>query len=163
MEFLVDLRYVFPPLINLTLRVLIPQAKYRAQDPNFHGEIFVMACDLSLVIAILLFLFTSVKLPLTLSVDSLRLRSGDFSGPLTLSLMASLFFPLSLFWLVFLMLLIVSPWYEMLLNWIFHTLQAIPALIITCIPQRPQVEREAIVPQVELEAIVIEENNEANI
>jgi hypothetical protein len=99
---------------------------------------------------------TSVKLPFTLSVDSLRLRAGDYSGPLTLSLLASLFFPLSLFWFVFPMLLIVSPWYEMILGWFCHTLQAIPALIITCIPQRPQVEHE-------VEAVVIEENNEADI
>jgi hypothetical protein len=54
------------------------------------------------------------------------------------------------------MLLIVSPWYEMILGWFCHTLQAIPALIITCIPQRPQVEHE-------VEAVVIEENNEADI
>jgi hypothetical protein len=53
MEFLVDLRYVFPPLINLTLWVLIPEAKPWAQDPKFDSEIFVMAC-MSLVTAILL-------------------------------------------------------------------------------------------------------------
>jgi hypothetical protein len=157
MKVLVDLRYVFLPLINFTIWVILtPQSKPWAQDPNLNNPIFVMAF-LSLVIPILvIFFFTSVKLPLTLSVESLRLRAGDFSAPLTLSLVASLFFPLSLFWIVFPMLLIVSPWYEMILDWFCHTLKAIPALIITCIPQHPQVE---------VEAIVIEGNNddEANI
>ncbi|KAC5715501.1 hypothetical protein FH972_027238 [Carpinus fangiana] len=84
MSFLVELRYVVPPLINLTLWVFImPLAKLWAQDLNFNNNIFVLTC-LSLAIFILLiFLFTSVRLPL--SVGTLQFRAGDFSAPLTLS------------------------------------------------------------------------------
>jgi hypothetical protein len=164
MDFSVDLRYVFLPLINFTLWVLIPQAK---------------AWALVIPILILLFLFISVKFPLTLSLEPFQFSAGDFSTPLTLPLVASLFFPSHLFWFVFPILLILSPWYGILSDllkriifWFCDGLQAIPALIITCIHQHPQVEHEAIVPQVELEAIVpqvepeaivIEENNEGNI
>ena len=160
MEFLVDLRYVVPPLINITLWLLMPQPKPSPQPPNIYNEIFVMAY-LSLAISILLFLFTSVKLPLT--VEPLHLRPGDFSAPLTLSLLASLFLPSPLFWFVFPILVILSPWYEMLwgvlkrlMLWFCDTLQSIvPALLITCIAQRPQLDQ--------LEAIQIEGNNETNI
>jgi hypothetical protein len=153
-----DLRYVVPPLINLTLWLLIPQPKPSPQPPNVYNEIFVMAC-LSLAISILLFLFTSVKLPLT--VGALQLRPGHFSAPLTLSLLASIFFPSPLFWFVFPILVILSPWYEMLwgvlkrfMIWFCDTLQSnIPALLIICIVQRPQLDHQ-------LEAIQIEGNNE---
>ncbi|KAE8055568.1 hypothetical protein FH972_012398 [Carpinus fangiana] len=156
MHFVADLRYVVPPLVNLTLLLFIPQPK----PPNIYNEIFVMAC-LSLAIAVLLFLFTSVKLPLT--VGALQLRAGDFSAPLTLSLLASIFFPSPLFWFVFPILVILSPWYEMLwgvlkrlMLWFCDTLQSIiPALLITCIAQRPQLD-------LQLEAIQIEGNNETN-
>jgi hypothetical protein len=158
MDFLVDLRYVFLPLINFTLWVLIPQAK---------------AWALVIAILILLFLFTSVKFLITLSLEPFQFSAGDFSTPLTLPLVASLFFPSHLFRFVFPMLLILSPWYGILSDllkriifWFCDRLQAIPAvIIITCIHQHPQVEHEAIVPQVEVEveAIVIEENNEGNI
>jgi hypothetical protein len=167
MEFLVDVRYVFPPLINLTLWVLIPQAKAWAVNPNFNSEIFVMTF-LSLVIAILVFLFTSVKLPLTIGVELPQLKAGDFSAPLTLSLFASLFFPSDIFGFVFPLLIILSPWYgslsdlmKRIIFWFSDALQTIPALIITCIRQyyqTPQNEHGA--PQVELEEIVIEETNE---
>jgi hypothetical protein len=171
MVVLVDLRYLVPPLINL----LKLQAKSWAQDSNSSNPIFFVMAFLFVAIAILLFLFTSVKLPLTLSVEPIRLRAGHFSSPLTLALLASLFLPSSLFWYIFPILVILSPWYEILLNllkrfmlWFCHTLQAnIPTLTITCIPQHHQDEHEAIfVPQdeAELEAItVIEESNEANI
>jgi hypothetical protein len=90
MQLLVDVRYVFLPLINLILWVLIPQAKPWAVNPKFDSEISLMTF-LSLIIAILVFLFTSVKLPLTIGVELPQLRVGDFSAPLTLSLFASLF------------------------------------------------------------------------
>ncbi|GLT73267.1 hypothetical protein SLA2020_451380 [Shorea laevis] len=101
--------------------------------------------------------------PLTLTVDPLQLRAGDFSAPLTLSLLASIFFPSPLFWFVFPILVISSPWHEILWDllkrfmlWFCDTLQAIPALFIICITQRQ-------LPQIELEAIQIEGNNETNI
>jgi hypothetical protein len=143
MHLVVDLRYVVPPLINL--------AKPWAPDdhPNLNNEIFLMAC-LFLAIATLLFLFISLKLPLTPTVEPLRLKAGDFSAPLTLSLLASLFLPSSLFWDVFPMLVILSPWYEILLDllrrfifWFGQTLRAIPDLIVICIStQRPHGELE---------------------
>jgi len=155
MHLFVDLRYVVPALINL--------GKPWVQDPSLNNPIFVMA-SLFLAIVTLIFLFTSVKLPLTLSVEPVRLRAGHFSSPLlTLSLLASLFLPSSLFWYVFPILISLSPWYEILLNllkrfmlWFCDTLQVIPVLIITCITQCPQVEPDE-------EAIQIEGNNETNV
>lgn len=169
MQVLVDMRYVVLPLINLIIWVLIHQPK-----PYFDNPMFVMAF-MFLAIAILLFLFVSVTLPLILSVEPLRLRAGHFSVPLTLALLASVFLPSSRFCYVFPTLVILSPWYEMLLDlfkcfisWFRDALQAPPALIITCITQRLEVDQvEAIViegnNEVELEAIVVEGNNEANI
>ncbi|KAE8055551.1 hypothetical protein FH972_012384 [Carpinus fangiana] len=147
MPFLVDIRYFVPPLINLTLWVfIIPLAKHWAQDPNFNNNIFVLTClSLLAIFILLIFLFTSVRLPLT--VGTLQFRAGDFSVPFTLSSLASIFFPSPLFWSAFLMILIVvmlSPaWYEILLP------QATPSPIVTHITrQRPD--------QVELETIVVE-------
>ncbi|KAE7998702.1 hypothetical protein FH972_003219 [Carpinus fangiana] len=125
----------------------------------FYEYPILMMPYLFLVISLLLLiLFTSVRLPLT--VEQLQLRAGDFSGPLNLSLLASLFFPSSLFWFVFPVLVILSPspWYETVSDllkrfifWFCDTLQALPALIIICITQRPQADQ--------LEAIEIEGNN----
>jgi hypothetical protein len=141
--------YSYPkPKIGLWIPTLI--VKYL----RFHF------CVLSL--PYFLFLFTSVKFSLTLSLEPFQFSAGDFSTPLTLPLVASLFFPPDLFWFVFPMHLILSPWYGILSDllkriifWFCDFLQAIPAfIIITCIHQHPQVE---------LEAVVIEENNEGNI
>jgi hypothetical protein len=109
-----------------------------------------------------------LKLRLTLGVELPQLTAGDFSAPLTLSLFTSLFFPSDIFWFVFPLLIILSPWYgslsdlmKRIIFWFSDALQTIHALIITCSRQyyhTPQNEREA--PQVELEAIVIEETNE---
>jgi cation transport ATPase len=153
MPFLADIRYVVPPLINLIVWVfIIPLAKHWAQDyPNFNGNIFVLGL-LSLAIFILLvFLFISVKLPLT--VGTLQWRAGQFSVPVTLSFLASIFFPSTLFWSAFLILLmhvIVSAWYEM-------APQATTAPIIAHVTrQRPDQVHE-------LEAIVLEGNSESSI
>ena len=150
--FAADIRYVVPPLINLIVWVfIIPLAKHWAEDYlNFNSNIFVLAL-LSLAIFILvIFLFISVKLPLT--VGNLQWRAGQFSVPLALSFLASIFFPSPLFWsafLILLMLVIVSAWYEL-------TPQATTAPIITHVTrQRPG--------QVELDEIVIEGNNESSI
>ena len=107
-----------------------------------------MACMSLAILILLIFLFISVKLPLT--VGTHQWTAAHFSAPLILSILASIFFPSPLFWSAFLMLLMLvmlSPWCEM-------PLQATPAPIITHITQRPG--------QVELEAIVIEGNNEAS-
>ena len=139
MRGLVDLRYVVPALINI--------GKPWVQQPNLiSNEMFVKVC-LFLAISIIVFLFTSVKLPLC--VEPPQLRAGDFSSPLTLSFLASLFLPSPLFWFVFPMLVILSPWYGIIVDllkrfilWSSHILQAIPTRIITCATQRPRDDHE---------------------
>jgi hypothetical protein len=143
MRGLVDLRYVYvvPALINI--------GKPWVQQPNLiSNEMFVKVC-VFLAIAILVFLFTSVKLPLTITVEPPQWRAGDFSSPLTLSFLASLFLPSPLFWFVFPMLVILSPWYGIIVDllkrfilWFSHILQAIPTHIIICVTQRPRDDHE---------------------
>jgi D-alanyl-lipoteichoic acid acyltransferase DltB (MBOAT superfamily) len=87
---------LFPLFINLIVWVfIIPLAKQWARDPNFNGNIFVLAL-LSLAIFILvIFLFISVKLPLT--VGTLQFRAGQLSAPLTISFFGLHLFPITTF------------------------------------------------------------------
>lgn len=158
MHWFIDLRYAVPPIINLFREKLL------AENGNWEiAPIFMMA---SLVFAalILLFVCTSVKLPLT--VEPIQLRVGSFSAPLTVSLLASLILPPSLFWVAFSLLTIVSPWYPTLLDllkrfmcWLSRTLHAFPTFIITCVTQRPQEILEQAPPRVEIWADDTEGSN----
>ena len=124
--------------------------------------------QLLLAIVVLVFLSTSVNLPLT--VEPVCLLTADFSAPLTLSFLASLIFRPPLFWLVFAMLVIMSPWYRMFLDqlkhfmcWSNNALQTIPAFIIICILRQYQEESEPppLPPPRQVEIALIE--NGANI
>jgi len=127
------------------------------------NPVLVMAYYLFLAILTFIFLSTSVNLPLT--VEPICLLKADFSAPLTLSFCASLIFRPSLFWLVFPMLLIVSPWYTLFsaqlkrfMIWFYDNLQTIPAFIIICVLGRQEESDEPLPPpppppQVEIEVI----------
>ncbi|KAG6717931.1 hypothetical protein I3842_04G125400 [Carya illinoinensis] len=156
---LLDLRSLSPPFINLTLMLLFSQDKPWPQD-HVILAFYILAHHLFLlflVTLILLFLFISVKLPLSPTMQPIRLRVGDFSLPLTLSMLASLIFPPSLFWMVFSIVIIASPWYRLLWNALksflcsfYGTLRDIPTLIILCTIQEPAP------PQVEIEVELVE-------
>ncbi|KAG6636127.1 hypothetical protein CIPAW_11G089100 [Carya illinoinensis] len=159
MSSLLDLRYLVPPFISLCFMILLPQDK---PWPQGHGN---LAFDILyhhpffLAIFILLFLLISVKLPIT--AGPIYLQVGDFSISLTVSILASLIFPASLFWLIFPILTIASPWYHMLLDgfkhciyWFYKSLQQIPTLIVHYTIQR-QEETEAAPLQAEIELIEI--------
>jgi hypothetical protein len=150
MRWNIDLRYAIPAVISLIF-VVLPSED---DDHNFGiatlgYPIFVMVC-LFLAILISVLLFTSFNLPLTLERPLIYLRTRHFSLCWALSLLASLIFPPPQFWLVFPILVIISPWDKKLLGLLlkfYNTLQALPARIILCFPQRDhQEESEPVVP-----------------
>ncbi|KAL5817475.1 hypothetical protein ACOSQ3_025853 [Xanthoceras sorbifolium] len=168
MHLIVDLRYVFPPLINLMLLlfltsengsifVLVNTASKFDQYPFLNMALLVIAVFLFVV-----FLLTSIKLPLT--AHPITVRAGHFSGPLTFSLFASIFFPPPLFYIAYLIVIITSPWHGMLWNlqkcifkWFYQNLQSIPTLVVSCAQQQDDPEAVAP-PQLEVEVVYVEGN-----
>ncbi|KAG6635846.1 hypothetical protein CIPAW_11G071300 [Carya illinoinensis] len=147
-----DLRYLVPPFISLYL--LLSQDKPSPQDHvNLESGILYHHPFSLFFLAIFtfLFLFISVNLPITL--EPIQLRGGGFSVVLTVSIVASIIFPASLFWLIFLMLIIASPLldgFKSCICWFYNTLRQIPTLFIHCTIQHPG-EPEAAPLQAELE------------
>ncbi|KAG2680206.1 hypothetical protein I3760_11G086800 [Carya illinoinensis] len=162
MSCLMDLRFFFPLFISLCFMILLPQDNPWPQDHvNLAFDILYHHpfSLFFLAIFILLFLLISVKLPITL--EPIHFRMGDFSISLTVSILASLIFPASLFWLIFPILIIASPWDRMLLDgfkhciyWFYRTLQQILIRIINYTIQR-QGETEAAPVQAEIELVEI--------
>ncbi|XP_059655189.1 uncharacterized protein LOC132302370 [Cornus florida] len=77
MQCYIDLRYIVPPLMNLLFFLL--RQPYSSKSSHCFSLIV-------LAILILIFLLTSIKLPLTITVatDAIRLRAGDFSAAVVL-------------------------------------------------------------------------------
>lgn len=77
------------------------------------------------------FSFTSIVVPHTCPVHGaagfIRLRIGNFSLPMTLSLMASLIFPQTLFWFIYLILIFAPFWPA----WVAHFLERIRGMAST--------------------------------
>ncbi|KAH7857856.1 hypothetical protein Vadar_017161 [Vaccinium darrowii] len=93
------------------------------------------------IVTLIIFLFTSVKLPLSVTAQPIQVRAGDFSPLLVISLLGSVFLPQPLFWFGYVIIISLSPWHGFLsefLFWIWGILRAIPVLIITCIVQNHQ-------------------------
>ncbi|KAH7844022.1 hypothetical protein Vadar_023442 [Vaccinium darrowii] len=145
-----DLRFVVPALINLTLFLLQQhQSKpWNGYEPNSNLNLS-LNLDIygffSVLILVLVFLITSVKLPLSVTAEPIRVRTGDFSCLLAISLIASVVLPQLLFWFGFVIIICLSPWHGFLsdlsVGLLFRTwdiLRGIPALIITCFVQKPQ-------------------------
>ncbi|GMQ04600.1 hypothetical protein CsSME_00049960 [Camellia sinensis var. sinensis] len=147
-----DLRFLVPALINLILFLLQDHYHNPISNPNL-WFIFIS-------IVTLLFLLISVKLPLHVSVtiEPVRIQPGDFSGPLAVALIASVFFPKSLLWVGYGTIMCITPWHGLVLDsivkiiwWIWEIIQAIPVLIISCIVvHQHQQEGEPKPHQVEL-------------
>ncbi|KAE8055507.1 hypothetical protein FH972_012342 [Carpinus fangiana] len=164
MNFNSDLRYVVPAVISIFFVVLPSEDNHRIQRdilgiPSLEDPIFVMMVFLVLAGVISVLLFTSVNLPLTLERPLIYLQIRHFSLSFALSLLASLIFPPSQFWLFFPILVIISPWDKKLLGLLlkfYNTLQALPARIILCFPQRDHQEESEPVPHNQLAVQVIE-------
>ncbi|KAH7853063.1 hypothetical protein Vadar_032739 [Vaccinium darrowii] len=128
-----DLRFFVPALINV-LSLFLPNLQM-----NLNSLFF------SLVI-LTLFLITSIKLPLSVTTPGrIRVRAGDFSFFLAISLLGSVFLPQNLFWFGYAVIICVSPWHRFLsglfagfLFWVWNFLPTIPLLIINCFVQNHQ-------------------------
>jgi hypothetical protein len=151
MECNIDLRYAIPAVISFISVVLsisednpwFQLVKFGIASLGY--PIFVMVF-LFLTILIFVLHFTSINLPLTLQHPFMYLRTRHFSLSWALSLLASLIFPPPIFWLVFPILVIISPWDKRLLSLLlefYNTLQALPARIILCVPQRDHHQEES--------------------
>ncbi|KAI8553872.1 hypothetical protein RHMOL_Rhmol05G0049600 [Rhododendron molle] len=89
-----DLRLVVPALINLTLFLLQHHqatGKYPTFNMNMNSCLYAIA-------VLMLFLTTSVKLPLSVTAERIRVRAGDFSFFVAISLLGSVCLPQPLFW-----------------------------------------------------------------
>lgn len=163
----IDLRYGIPPLICLILLFFqnpesTPWNQNGALETHHHAILAILLL-LILAMTILFFLFTSIKLPLSVSTKPIRLHVGDFSCGVAILLVASFIFPPPLFWPVgYPLVICITPWYGLLLNplkqlhcWLCHTLRAIPPLIIICIAQQHE-SLEPEHPRVEIEVLDIE-------
>ncbi|WRX19622.1 hypothetical protein QQP08_012109 [Theobroma cacao] len=140
MQLLIDLRYTCPPLLNLfSFLPLTSQNKPAFLLAAFLTDqpisIFMLAFLLVATFLTLLFLFFSAELHLTPHPISLRARG--FSIALFISLVAAGFLPPSLFWLVYLFILITAPWHDKLFDLFIRffrcfalTLQSLPTFMI---------------------------------
>lgn len=142
MNFFIDLRYLCPPLINLfTFLIFTSHHEVPYKVDILHYPILISVALLMLAIIVLLsFLFTSIQLPLI--VRPIRLSIGNFSLVFAITLFSSIIFSPSLFWVVYLLLIVVSPWFQilqshlkLLIDWLCEYLQSFPAVFIVCFPQ----------------------------
>ncbi|XVF03261.1 hypothetical protein REPUB_Repub04eG0246000 [Reevesia pubescens] len=164
-----DLRYIIPPAVNLIIFLFVSPLNGNPMVASLLEQKFSIL-ELAFVILammfLLLFLFTSVELPLTL--NPIRFLTGTFSIALTASLLASLFFPPSLFWSLYFFIIISSPWHDMFFylfkqffQWFLRALQLLPTYSITRnidessnnpAPPRDNIELGVVHDQAELEA-----------
>ncbi|XVE91563.1 hypothetical protein REPUB_Repub01dG0020500 [Reevesia pubescens] len=142
-----DLRLWFPPILNLVLSLFLSPWNWNLVVSSiFVKQFSILELALLLFLTILfllLFLFTSIEVPVNL--NPIRFRSGAFSIALTTSLLASIFFPPSLFWTVHLLIIFLSPWHSMLFALFKHfsrlfsrALQLLPTFSIMIITQNEQ-------------------------
>ncbi|KAH7835415.1 hypothetical protein Vadar_025988 [Vaccinium darrowii] len=151
-----DLRFVVPALINLTLFLL--QHNPPILDMNSNNWFFSIVIILTLII----FLITSVKLPLSVTAQPIQVRAGDFSSLLVISLLASVFLPQPLFWFGYVILLCLSPWHgyisDFLVGFLFriwNILRAIPVLIIACVVHNHQQEERETDNPPQVQVVVV--------
>ncbi|KAG5547502.1 hypothetical protein RHGRI_013257 [Rhododendron griersonianum] len=97
------------------------------------------------IVILMLFLTTSIKLPLSVTAERIRVEPGDFSFSVAILLLGSVSLPQPLFWFGYIVIIGLSPWHGVLfqllvgfLFWIWGILRGIPVLIITCIVQNHQ-------------------------
>ncbi|GMQ04606.1 hypothetical protein CsSME_00049966 [Camellia sinensis var. sinensis] len=143
MKFIMDLRYIVPPSMNILFHLL----QLSHGNPNLSlssssdHPLMLKMTSLGFFFFLLL-LVISIRLPLTVSVsiEPIQLRFGHFniSGIFVVTLMiVSLVFPLSLFWYSYLIFCIFiyisnSPWFHQLLHLLNSYVQTFPTLFIIC-------------------------------
>ncbi|KAJ0038776.1 hypothetical protein Pint_22398 [Pistacia integerrima] len=141
MQFFVDLRYLFPPLMNLIILALLKSHVNAWIMLEFDDEYLILKLLFLLLANFMLFLFllTYINLRFTAHPNPITVRSGYFSARLTFSLLASIFLPPPLFWVVYFVIIISFPWHGMLWNllkyifkWFVISLQSCSTLVITC-------------------------------
>ncbi|MFQ6639430.1 hypothetical protein Gotur_015035 [Gossypium turneri] len=144
MQVLIDLRYTFPPLLNLIWFFLFVASQNEPSFDLLAGALIgqqvstMMLGFLALFVAIILmviFLFFSVEFPLTPHPISLKARG--ISIALFISLLASFFFPPSSFWVTYLFIILTVPWHNRLFHQFIRffryfslTIQSIPTIVI---------------------------------
>ena len=109
-----DLRLCVPFLIN-SLKSLVALPGNDDWDPFYaiHHLTWIKLCLFLLILALFSFTSINIEVPYTASVPTssascVRLRLGVFSLPITLSFMASVFFPQTLFWYTY-PILVLAP------------------------------------------------------
>ncbi|KAF7143217.1 hypothetical protein RHSIM_Rhsim05G0045900 [Rhododendron simsii] len=132
-----DLRLVIvPALLNLIL-YLLQRNPWLPSLPNFNmnWKLWVFS-----IVTLMLFLITSVRLPLSVTAERIQVRIGDFSFFLVITLLGSVSLPQPLFWFGYIVIICISPWHGILSGLlvrfilsIWNILRGIPVLIITCI------------------------------
>ena len=137
-----DLRLCVPFLIN-SLKSLVALPGNDDWDPFYaiHHLTWIKLCLFLLILALFSFTSINIEVPYTASVPTssascVRLRLGVFSLPITLSFMASVFFPQTLFWYTYPILVLApfwSPWLLHILLWVRAMASTIPVYDIIII------------------------------
>ncbi|WRX16111.1 hypothetical protein QQP08_008598 [Theobroma cacao] len=173
-----DLRYGIPPILNLIFFFcLTSQTSPREWSWNLvvsstlvhQFSILELAFLLLVLMLLILYLFTSAEVPLNLNAIRIRLRVGDFSIALTTSLVASLFFPPSLFWPVHILFVFSSPWHGMFfdlfkhfLGWFSAALRSVPTYFIIITQNEESSTSAPLQDDVELGLTPGQQNSEHN-
>ncbi|GFZ15507.1 hypothetical protein Acr_24g0016970 [Actinidia rufa] len=124
MNYNIDLRFLFPALINILL-------------PLFLSDVGTWQL-LSLIVFLLLIvplLVVSIELPVSVIIHPIRLGIGEWSRSLLLAiaLLASFKLPPPSFWYAYLISLSVAPWWSRLCEFMKRTLQSFPTRYVVCI------------------------------
>ncbi|TYG36814.1 hypothetical protein ES288_D13G093700v1 [Gossypium darwinii] len=115
-----DLRYCIPPVLTLILSLFLSPSNSDGDSLIFVRKYSIIELPFLFVALffVLPFLFISADLPLNLNL--IWFRTGDFSIAVTASLLASLFFPPSLFWPFHFFILLSYPCHGLLFDLFKH-------------------------------------------
>ncbi|XVF85868.1 hypothetical protein PTKIN_Ptkin17bG0152500 [Pterospermum kingtungense] len=79
---------------------------------------------------LLLFLFTSIEVELPITPNGISFRiDGGFSIAFTSSFLASIFFPPSIFWAVYLLIVLSSRWHALFFDIFKHFFQSFSGVL----------------------------------